>query len=247
MNKHVVPIKTTVPLKTARLFIGVPSHPTWCAEFGMHMLSLMACMHRPFPGLALQHQFSNVRGSILSQLRQQLVEQAQGIKATHILMLDSDMAFPPEIAQEWIMYDKDVIAANCMTKSMPAAPTARLYDGTSTGKKLYCDPDLGLQKVWRVGTGVMMIKMSVFDRIKKPWFPITWKEESQTYQGEDWGFAELCEQAGIDLWVDQEASAAVGHIGSFQFTHHHVLVEEPLVQIPGADENNTVKLEIVKR
>lgn len=237
----------TKPNKRVKLFIGIPSQGHWVAEFGMHLLNMSQCLHRPYPGITLQYQFNNVRGSILPQLRTQMVQQAKDIGATHILMLDSDMIFPAELAQEWAAEDREVIAANCMIKAWPSAPTARMYNGTPEGRKLYCDPDQRWEKVWRVGTGIMMIDMRVFDKIEQPWFPITWRPESETYQGEDWGFAELCEKAGIAMWVDQEASSLVGHIGNYTFTHHHVAIEEPEVVIPGTDENHHVQLEIVKR
>jgi len=86
------------------------------------------------------------------------------------------------------------------------------------GKLIPCERTTGLEKVWRVGTGVMMIKSTVFHDIKKPWFPVKWIESEQRWQGEDWGFCEKLEQAGIPIWVDHDTSALVGHWGNKMYS-----------------------------
>ena len=84
-------------------------------------------------------------------------------------------------------------------------------------------PDsISLKKVWRIGTGIMLVKMSVFDTIPEPWFPIAWDEELQDYRGEDWAFCDALDRAGIPIYVDEGLSRAIGHVGDFRFEHQHV-------------------------
>jgi hypothetical protein len=68
----------------------------------------------------------------------------------------------------------------------------------------------------------MLIKTSVFERIEKPWFPITWNEENGDYTGEDWNFCAICQENGIDIYIDHDLSKQIGHIGSltYDMTHH---------------------------
>ncbi len=58
-----------------------------------------------------------------------------------------------------------MVAANCATKLIPSTPTARQYDPMNlAGGQVYSLPQNNLiEEVWRVGTGVMLINMIVFD------------------------------------------------------------------------------------
>jgi hypothetical protein len=218
----VIPGAPTPVLPDALVMIGIPSGSTWEADFGMSMLSLIAHSSGRTPEnyASLACAVNNVKGSILPQSRQQLVRKAQEMKATHILFLDSDMTFPGWSLIKLLELGVDVAAANCVTKSIPPNPTARFKGDTPDGEVVYHydyveegGPDT--VDVWRVGTGVMLIDMKVFDRIEKPWFPIEY--DGERLVGEDWGFCKKCEEAGIKLTVDVELSMSIGHIGRLEF------------------------------
>jgi hypothetical protein len=48
---------------------------------------------------------------------------------------------------------------------------------------------------------------------------MVYKEEGDTYQGEDWTFCEACDKLGIPLFIDHDLSREVGHVGNYEFTH----------------------------
>ena len=81
-----------------------------------------------------------------------------------------------------------------------------------------------MQKVWRVGTGVMLIKLSVFDKLEQPWFPVEWNPALNDYTGEDWAFCAALERAGIPIHIDAGLSREIGHVGDFRYEHIHVEV-----------------------
>lgn len=165
----------------------------------------------------------NTKGSMLPRSRQLQVLQAMGAGATHILMLDSDMTFPRDTAHRLMAHDKECVAANCATKLIPAQPTAKLKGEGKIGVPCYTDPgSKGLQKVWRVGTGVMMLKASVFRKVKQPWFNMEWQPDLEQYYGEDWFLCKKMEKAGINIWVDHDLSKQVGHVGQLEYTHQYV-------------------------
>jgi len=165
----------------------------------------------------------NRRGCILPQSRQELVEIAQTFSATHILFLDSDQTYPPDILNKLLDHRLPIVACNVATKSLPPAPTARSDNGTLTGEPVYTFPEVtGLEKVYRVGTGVMLISMHVFDSIEKPWFPITWDASVNKFTGEDWNFCALVQKAGYNIYVDHDLSKEIGHLGTMEFTHKMV-------------------------
>src|SRR6185503_9300822 len=56
-------------------------------------------------------------GTIIPNLRNQLVKVAIDNKASHILFIDSDMRFPPDTAQLLKTHNLDVVGANCRQRT----------------------------------------------------------------------------------------------------------------------------------
>lgn len=211
--------------KRVSVMVGVPSTDLWAAEFGM-CLGFMLSWSMKHQVLARSTServdVINFRGSILSDLRQKIVRYAQERNATHLLFLDSDQTFPKDLIRRLIGHEQPVVAANIPTKTLPATPTARLKDTTAGGTVIYSHEANGLQQVWRVGTGVMMIDMEVFEVLDSPFFPMQWDESVNQYRGEDWMFCEKLEQAGLPVFIDHTLSRYVGHCGSHIYTHKDI-------------------------
>lgn len=230
-------------MKEAYVLLGIPSGDTWKADFGMCLMGLIAGTATPPEGWGfINLGIDNMKGSILPQQRERIVKNALQAEATHVCFIDSDMYFPPLLVKELLAHDVDIVACNCVTKQIPANPTARVESSKPAGDLVYQqhqDPDQRLKKVWRVGTGVMMIKTDVFRNIPSPWFPITYDPTvTGDYVGEDWNFCANAIKAGYDVWVDTELSDAIGHIGTMIYTHAHVDYPEPeeelkLIYSPG--------------
>lgn len=211
---------------TFRCFVCVPSGQFWHAEFGVDLINLFNYFPSArVPGYRSQElRLVNVRSSILSKNRFDAIRAAQAGKATHVLFLDTDHTFPKDLVHRLARPGKAVIAANCVTKQIPANPTARSKSETNPkGELVYSDPDSPqLEEVWRVGTGVMLIAVSVFDKIGMGVWDMKYLPEADTYQGEDWTFCEACEKAGIKIWVEHDVSRQIGHIGTLEYTHDYV-------------------------
>lgn len=210
------------------IMIAIPSTDDWKADFGMSLAGLIASINKPLRrGKQIERlRLWNTKGSILSRSRQTLVEKAQEDQVSHILFLDSDMVFPQWTLHRLLDLELMVVAANCPTKQIPSTPTARHYDPmTYAGQQVYntMTLDKQIEEVWRVGTGVMLINMKVFDKVPSPWFDITWNEALQDYTGEDWNFCKKLQDAGIPIHIDHVLSQHIGHVGSYTFTHDDVL------------------------
>lgn len=203
--------------------VGIPSGQYWLAQFGVDLISLVSAFtNKKVAGYkSSELRVVNVRSSILSKNRHDLVKAAQALKVSHLLFLDTDHTFPPDLIHRLASSHRLVVAANCVTKQIPANPTARRKNPTNPkGDPVYTDPDSrGLEEVWRVGTGVMLVNMKVFDKIGIGVWDMKYLPEEGTYQGEDWSFCEACEKAGIPLYVDHDVSKLVGHVGNYEFTH----------------------------
>lgn len=208
------------------VMIAIPSGSDWKADFGMSLAGLIASINKPLrKGKHIEMlRLWNTKGSILSRSRQTLVEKAQAEKVSHILFLDSDMVFPEWTLHRLLDLELMVVAANCATKQIPSSPTARHYDPmTLAGEQVHSN-GIGklIEEVWRVGTGVMLINMKVFDKVPSPWFDITWNETLKDYTGEDWNFCAKVQNAGIPIHIDHVLSQHIGHVGSYTFTHNDV-------------------------
>lgn len=203
------------------VFVGIPSGSDWKADFGMSLAGMMASTGRPLKngGHIERVQLWNTKGSILSRSRHTLVKKALELECSHILFVDSDMTFPNWTLHQLLGANKAVIGANCVVKSVPSNPTARAKSADLHGELVHSANAAGLAKVWRLGTGVMLIKTSVFSDLAQPWFNIPWNEELQDYTGEDWTLCQRLEEAGIPIWIDHDLSKHIGHVGSYTYTH----------------------------
>jgi hypothetical protein len=181
-------------------------------------------------------------GTLLVSQRNELVNLAQKENATHILFIDSDMRFPADLFSRMLSRNVDVVAANCPKRRMPIGPTAGNWDPETKRKiTVFTRPEsTGLEVVDMVGTGVMLCRMDVFDRIEKPWFATPWVPEANNYQGEDVYFCKLLKKAGIDVHIDHDISKQIGHIGSLAYKHEHIWhlegmdpteVREPMIEV----------------
>lgn len=209
-----------------RVLLGVPSGNTVNARFMVSLVSLMVRFNMvQIPGYRSQEmRLMNVRGSILSKSRLQLVRSALAEKADYLFMLDSDHTFPADLLHRLIAAGKPVVAINCTVKQLPSQPTARAFEhGDLNGSPIYSDPDsTGLQQVWRVGTGVMLIRADALERLPPSAWDMVYRDDVGEVQGEDWSFCAACEKLSIPLFIDHDASKLVGHEGSFVYTHDHV-------------------------
>lgn len=179
-------------------------------------------------GQAREVVFIDKRTSNLPRSRQECLEDALMQECTHALFIDTDQTFPMDTAHRLLRWEKPVVACNIALKTMPSFPTARARGATPFGVPVFSSGNIvGLEKVWRVGTGIFLLDLSVLADIPKPWFEIRWSDKQQQFVGEDWYFIKKLEDAGVDVYVDHELSRQIGHVGAFQYTHAHIpMVEE---------------------
>lgn len=215
-----------------KLALCVPSAGMWHADFGMSFAQM--CVYLASKMFVEGEERSCVvldkRTSLLSRSRQEMLEDALHQGCTHALFLDSDQTFPSDTAHRLIAHGKGIVACNIPVKTSPSFPTARLRGPTNFGIPLdsYGNHKVGLQKVWRVGTGVMMIDLAVMKGIKKPWFECRYSEKNAQFVGEDWYFCKKLEDAGHDIWIDHDLSRQVGHTGFYTYTHADIPVIEQM-------------------
>lgn len=147
-----------------------------------------------------------------------LVKNAIKYGATHVLFVDHDMYFPPDTLQRLMDADKDIIGGQYNFRQFPLRSTS-IPEGTEpTDGEYRVDPKTLPDKPFKcitLGTGLLLIKTSVFEKIPEPWFQFSRNAEGELVQGEDTYFCVQARKAGFDVWCDP--TLGVKHIGEYPY------------------------------
>jgi GT2 family glycosyltransferase len=145
---------------------------------------------------------------------QQIVEEALKAKADYLLFIDADMVFPPDALTKLLAHDKDIIGVHYNNREMPLVSTIRML--REDGNFYQVDTKLMPRRLFEcgsVGKGLVLIKMRVFEKIKKPWYEFQYKDgELMT---EDINFCLKAHKAGFRVWCDP--TIKVKHIGDYLY------------------------------
>ncbi len=137
--------------------------------------------------------------------RTALVKDAIARGATHILFVDSDMQFPSDTLVNLLAHEKDIVGVEYNKRILPLTP---VFEQPNKSDTLY--------ETKAVGTGLILIKLSVFEKIKNdPYFNFGRNAEGETVLGEDAWFCNVARDAGFQVWVDP--TVKVHHLGEFGY------------------------------
>jgi len=150
--------------------------------------------------------------------------------STHLMFIDADIGWEPWHLLVLLNRDVDVIGGLYPMKSLPIKWCVNGFDGAEEG------PD-GLQEVTKTGTGFLLIKRHVFEKLKshpavKPFkndigLPLELDPHMKTYfdtavrenryYSEDWMFCENWRDIGGKVWVDKRV--LLRHTGTYVFDY----------------------------
>ena len=175
-----------------------------------------------------------IQNTYIQKAREELVVHALEQGTHYILFVDSDMRFPKESLVTLLAHDKDVVGVNYSTRGHPpqfvAISTRHVPDGEgrhrgedhslrSNRHPTFAD-STGLEKVHAIGGGLNLLKAKIFEDLPRPWFSTISMPDGSVI-GEDVHFCRQLEEAGIDVWLDQDLSKMIGHIGQMVFMTEH--------------------------
>lgn len=148
--------------------------------------------------------------------------------STHLMFIDADIGWEPWHLLVLLNRDVDVIGGLYPMKTLPVKWVVNGFDGAEEG------PDM-LQEVSKTGTGFMLIKKHVFEKLNqhpavkpfandiglpevlnpymKTYFDTAVRENR--YYSEDWTFCENWRDLGGKVWVDRRV--LLRHTGSYVF------------------------------
>ena len=150
--------------------------------------------------------------------------------STHLMFIDADIGWEPWHLLVMLNRDVDVIGGLYPMKSLPIKWCVNGFDGAEQG------PD-GLQEVTKTGTGFLLIKRHVFEKLNahpavknfandiglpaelnpymKTYFDTAVRENR--YYSEDWTFCENWRDLGGKIWVDKRV--LLRHTGTYVFDY----------------------------
>lgn len=171
------------------------------------------------PQGAKLHLFTS-QGTLIADQRQNLVKEALKVNADYVLFLDTDMRFPKDAFDRLVAHGKPIVAANYSTRRLPPKPVAFADEFCRT--HVYTrETSTGLEKVYAVGMGCMLIDTKVFQAMPAPWFQIGYSAKQHDFFGEDIFFCHQAAKHGFDTLIDHDLSKDVRHIGNLEFSYHH--------------------------
>ena len=167
--------------------------------------------------------------SLISRARNTLTAKFLHNKdSTHLMFIDADIGWEPWHLLVMLNRDVDVIGGLYPMKSLPVKWCVNGFAGAEEG------PD-GLQEVSKTGTGFMLIKRHVFEKLNahpatkpflndiglpaelnpymKTYFDTAVRENR--YYSEDWTFCENWRDIGGKVWIDKRV--LLKHTGTYVF------------------------------
>lgn len=147
--------------------------------------------------------------AMIDTSRNNLVQEAlKESSYTHLLMIDDDMTFNPDLALKLLEHDVDIVGALAFKRRPDYQPC--VYRKNLDNKKYFPILPEVFQEVDVVGTGGILINLEVFKKLKYPWFETTYDKEGNHWSV-DFDFCIKARKAGFKIFVDSEVK--MGHIG----------------------------------
>jgi hypothetical protein len=195
------------------ILIVIPSPDTVHTDFALALCNLVTytTMHN------IPVRLMSPRGSILPVLRNVGAKECLSDKDySHMLFLDSDMAFPADTLLRLMHHDRDVVGAT-YARRIPSEgkPVSKVPDGFSELRD-----SAGLIKVDELPTGCMLINRRVIDDLATcdPLFEFGWDTDNNKVVGEDIMFCRKAIAAGYSVWCEPKLSHQIVHLGTVGFT-----------------------------
>lgn len=175
--------------------IGIP-----CGE--LVQADMMMCLLQTVRSLQIPNMVVTSKSCYVARNRNEIVAQAKSFGVTHLMFIDSDMAFENAGIEKLMAHDKDIVGAMYNKRRLPLENIVYEYTDQT---------ELFELKEGFLPTGFMLIKMSVFEKLPEPWF------ESISTRGwaEDRYFCEEARKAGFKIYCDP--TIKLKHIGNYPY------------------------------
>lgn len=191
-------------MKEAKILIGVPGAEG--SRFG-EFFDYFNNMEKPM-GTAITF----VRGQSPARNRNLFIQMALDIDCTHIMFIDDDVAFKPDMMMKLFNRNVDVASGVYLKRNFPHEPLIFNY----VDEKGYCgyrwldDGATGLVPIVAAGLGACLIKTWIFKKMEKPWIRLG--ELEVDHWCDDIGFFNRMRKECPEAKLFADLDVTVGHM-----------------------------------
>jgi len=165
-------------------------------------IDTMLCLLQALRTVDVPNTVITAKSCYVARNRNEIVKQAQAFGVSHLLFLDTDMAFETEGINKLLAHDKDIVGGMYNKRRLPLTNIVQEFDGQT---------ELFEVKEGFLPTGFLMIKMSVFDKVPEPWF----ETMSTRNWAEDRYFCEEARKVGFQMYCDP--TIKLRHLGNYPY------------------------------
>lgn len=151
----------------------------------------------------------DIRSSDIAGSRNRAVRMALAGDYTHLMFLDSDMAFPANTLKRLLEHGKPVVGATYIRRAAP-------YDLLGTMAEKWANKPL--VEALEMPTGCLLINCAVLRRMSWPWFKFEDGEVAGDQVSEDVYFSRKVREGGGKMWCDALLTREVSHVGVKAYT-----------------------------
>lgn len=238
--------------KKPHIFIATPMYGGMCAGFyTQSILLLQKKLNEQGMDCSFSFMFNE---SLITRARNAMTQGFLKSEATHLMFIDADIRFAPDQVPRMIEVDREIICGIYPKKEINWESVKRAMDnGVSNDDLKYYTGSFVVNlvdysgsvtvpvnepvEIWNGGTGFMLIKREVFEKLAdkvpsytnnvldlagtikadeiKEYFTTSIEKESNILLSEDYHFCKLARQHGIKVWAAPWVN--LGHMGSYLF------------------------------
>lgn len=191
-----------------KVYACIPSCRDWKPHFGSSLCGLVRQMTLDSVDFIINAMMGT---SVLPKARQLALEHAIQEGFTHVLFLDDDMSFGPDLFRTLANPGEAVVGANYSNKSAQRNPQTHSLEGQPVSS----NGQTGCQEVGWIGFGAVLIELAALAEVPKPWFEMRWMEDRQSFIGEDYYFCGKLRAHGVKIHVHHDAHC--GHVGDIVY------------------------------
>lgn len=200
------------------VLLTVPSLGFWHSHTGQCIADMCAFWGDSIYDGKKSLQVLGLRGTLPVVRRLCVAEVLSRPEITHHLWVDSDMVFPPDSLNRLLRHNMPVVGVNYFTKTLPPKPVAYCDSEDNVGP-LWTDANsTGLVEVQHTGMGLMLVDVRVYEKLSWPMFKFE-EIAPQNFRdrGEDVYFCNQVRNLGLSVWIDQDLSKEIKHIGDLEY------------------------------
>jgi GT2 family glycosyltransferase len=203
-------------MREIKIAVCIPTAGSVRMSFAYSLCGMLTCVAAKgvptIPDASVTMSLKVLESSNWITNREKLAKQALDAGDTHLMFLDDDMVFEPQVLEVLLGRRQAIVATNYLIKTEPAEHfVAVSLDGQRVATR---EASTGLMPLSYSGFGVSLISTEVFKKVPQPWFLPDFNAETGDYTTEDNPFFRKARDAGFDVYLDQDASKLVSHVGS---------------------------------